>query len=345
MISKSLPTRSFYHTCRYIVTKPGSEVLYTDGVRDYDYRLMADDFEAQRQMRPTRTLACFHSILSFPHGEIPDNGTMEKIAREYLKRLGFGETQSAACKHTDRGHIHLHLVANMVGNDGNAISDSWIGLKGKKVAQQLAKEFGLQEVQGKNLKETNLEALNGFEAARYKIYIAIAERLPQCRTLEELERSLEKIGIETVYKMKGQTDEKQGVSFKIGEYSFKGSKVDRQFSLGNLIKTLATRQTQEINRLATPTTQPEKIREERMPPKQIQGKPTNPANENDKVVAKEERDMGSKGQQPMQDTKPENSHSIIERLLEVENTFNPVPYDISQKGHGKKKKKKRRLGL
>jgi len=292
-----------------------------------------------------KTLACFHSILSFPHGEIPDNGTMEKIAREYLKRLGFGETQSAACKHTDRGHIHLHLVANMVGNDGNAISDSWIGLKGKKVAQQLAKEFGLQEVQGKNLRETNLEALNGYEAARYKIYIAIAELLPKCKTLEELERSLEKAGIETVYKMRGQTDEKQGVSFKIGEYSFKGSKVDRQFSLGNLIKTLANQQRQEVNKLATPATQPEKIRAERMPPKQIQGKPTNQEKEKDKPVKNDERDTASERQNIIQEPKPENAPSIIERLLEVENTFNPVPYDISQKGHGKKKTKKRRLGL
>ena len=49
-------------------------------------------------------------------------------------------------------------------------------------------------------------------------------------------------GIDTQYKYRGQTLEKQGVSFKIGEDCFKGSKVDRQFSLSNLEKTLAQTQ-------------------------------------------------------------------------------------------------------
>ena len=68
--------------------------------------------------------------------------------------------------------------------------------------------------------------------------------LPQCKTIKELENKLQLRGIETQYKYKGQTPERQGVSFKMGEYSFKGSQVDRQFSLGNLEKTLALNQRQ-----------------------------------------------------------------------------------------------------
>lgn len=62
--------------------------------------------------------------------------------------------------------------------------------------------------------------------------------------MKELENKLQLRGIETQYKYKGQTLEIQGVSFKLGEYSFKGSQVDRQLSLGNLEKTLTLNQRQ-----------------------------------------------------------------------------------------------------
>ena len=54
-------------------------------------------------------------------------------------------------------------------------------------------------------------------------------------------------GIHTQYKYKGQTQELQGISFRIGEDRFKGSQIDRQFSLGNLQKILAAqRKGQEV---------------------------------------------------------------------------------------------------
>jgi hypothetical protein len=42
--------------------------------------------------------------------------------------------------------------------------------------------------------------------------------------------------IETLYKYKGQTTELQGISFKIGDYKYKGSDIDRKFSINNLQK-------------------------------------------------------------------------------------------------------------
>ncbi len=64
--------------------------------------------------------------------------------------------------------------------------------------------------------------------------------------MKDLENKLQSQGIETQYKYKGETLEKQGVSFKIGEDCFKGSQVDRQFSLGNLEKILALNQKQML---------------------------------------------------------------------------------------------------
>ncbi len=49
--------------------------------------------------------------------------------------------------------------------------------------------------------------------------------------MEELEKALQKKGVQTLYKYRNGTSEKQGVSFSFGDYKFKGSEVDRSFSL------------------------------------------------------------------------------------------------------------------
>jgi hypothetical protein len=244
MLSKVFSGHSFYHACRYIVNKPGAEVLQCEGVRGHDYRLMAEDFILQQQLRPQKEKACFHCSLSFYPGEILSNETMAKIAKEYLDKLNITETQFAITKHTDRRHLHLHIVANMVNNNGKAITDSYLGLRGKKLAQQLTQQYKLVPALSKKLELTNYQALRQSEANKYKVYKAILEALPQCKTMQDLEKKLQQQGIETQYKYKGQTTEKQGVSFKIGEYSFKGSKVDRKFSLSNLEKITAFNQKQ-----------------------------------------------------------------------------------------------------
>ncbi len=245
MLSKVLTGHSFYGSVRYVhQDESRAVILVSEGVRDHDYKLMIQDFELQHQLRPSKKQACFHSILSFYPGENPGDKTMAEIAKKYLAEIGITNTQYVITKHTDKAHLHMHVIANMVDNNGNTIKDNWIGYRGKQAAQQLTQEYKLIPAVKKDLALTNLEALNAVEANRYTIYAAITEHLPACRNMEELEARLLKLGIETQYKVKSGTAEKQGVSFKIGEDRFKGSKVDRKFSLGNLERTLSVQQRQ-----------------------------------------------------------------------------------------------------
>src|ERR1700743_1991023 len=137
MVSNIFPGHSFYHAGRYVSKKPGAELLDYVGVRGYDYKLMAEDFIAQSELRPSKQKACFHAALSFYPGEKPSDETMIQIAKEYLEELGIVNTQYAIVKHTDKAHLHLHILANMVDNDGKPIKDGWIGFWGKKKAPTL----------------------------------------------------------------------------------------------------------------------------------------------------------------------------------------------------------------
>ena len=247
MISKVVIGKTFYGACRYIcMDKKRAVVLEAEGVRDYDYKLMAKDFELQQSLRPSLTKAVFHGIISFYAGEKVEDKMMAKIAREYLAEMKITDTQFAIVKHIDKNHLHLHVLANLVNNHGETIKDSWIGLRGKKVAQKLTKRYGLTEAVSKNLPLTNLESLNEREANRYIIYQAILEKLPLSRSIDELKEKLAKENIETLFKFKGQTKELQGVSFKIGDYKYKGSEIDRKFSLNNLQKILLQQQSARL---------------------------------------------------------------------------------------------------
>ena len=240
MISKILSGKSFGGLCRYLYQDQSrAVVLEALGVRDYDHKLMAADFEEQRQLNPDLKKPVLHAILSYYPGEKITDEKMKQIGKEYLKELGIQNTQVVIVRHTDRKHEHVHIVVNRVDNDGKTIKDNWIGLRGKKVAQQLTLKHELVQAQKKNLELTHLEKLNEYQVNRYKVYQTITNELPKCKTLTELEQKLTRHGIETLYKYKGQTKELQGVSFQVGKYKYKGSEVDREFSIKNLEKSLA----------------------------------------------------------------------------------------------------------
>ncbi len=239
MISKVIIGKTFYGACRYICedTKR-AVVLETEGVRSYDYKLMAEDFERQHSFRNTLSKAVFHGIISFYPGEKIKDEIMTEIAKQYLQELKIINTQFVIVKHIDKNHLHLHILVNLVNNKGEVIKDSWIGLRGKKIAQKLTRKYKLKQAFTKDITRVNLEALNEKEANKYDIYQAIFETLPKCRDLDDLKERLVKKKIETLYRYKGQTTELQGISFKIANHKYKGSEIDRKFSVANLQKAI-----------------------------------------------------------------------------------------------------------
>ena len=247
MISKVITGKTFYGACRYVcMDEKRAVVLTAEGVRDYNYKFMAADFEMQHAMRPSLNKAVFHGILSFYPGEKLSDQKMVEIAKEYLLEMKIIDTQFAIVKHLDKNHSHLHILANLVNNKGETIKDNWIGLRGKKAAQKLTLKHGLKEAVSKNLELTNLEALSEREASRYLIYQAILEKLSLSNSLDDLKEKLATENIETLYKFKGQTDELQGISFRLAEFKYKGSEIDRKFSLKNLEKALLEQRMQKL---------------------------------------------------------------------------------------------------
>ena len=89
---------SAYHTCRYVYQDLNRvRLMYSQGVREHHYRLMAEDFEHQHQLHPQVEKAVFHSVLSFPPGENPDDRLIVELETDD-GYVGLGECNAGAAR-------------------------------------------------------------------------------------------------------------------------------------------------------------------------------------------------------------------------------------------------------
>jgi hypothetical protein len=246
MMSKIFLTgKTFGETCLYVCQNLQSEILAVEGVRIYDHRLMAYDFVKHHEAKPEREKPVFHGMLSFPPGEDPGNGQMVQIARDWLREIGMSRTQYAIVKHTDKEHLHLHIVANRIDYSCRTIGKGLIIERGIKAARKLTREYRLKPEQGKNLALTHLDALHEPDAQRYRLYQVIKKHLPGCRRLEDLEKRLLEEGITVRYRLNPVDKEREGISFRTGNRAFAGYRVDPGYSLKNLERAIRQQLEQE----------------------------------------------------------------------------------------------------
>lgn len=185
---------------------------------------------------------------------------MTKLAKEYMKEMGIGNTQYIIVRHHNTENPHMHIVYNRINNDLKLISVNNDYKSNIKVCKKLKDKYRLTYGEGK--KKVKREKLNNPDKVKYRIYDAIKAVLPYCKTPNELKSLLRQAGIETYFKLQRTTGEIQGISFSYKDISFKGSQVDRKLSFGNLKKEFEkTKELQEKQTKKTQlqsTTKPEK---------------------------------------------------------------------------------------
>ena len=182
----------------------------------------ADDKLGRRLKNPV-----YHISLNFAHKDTPrlTDGLMAEIAREYMRHMGIVNTQYIVCRHTDREHQHLHIVANRVDNDGNTISDRNDAVRNVAVCKALTREYGLHFSRGKE--KVKRDRLRGKDRVKYQIYDAVKAALPRCNSWSELCGRLAKQGIGVNFKLDRRNGNIVGVSFTKDGISFSGSRIDR----------------------------------------------------------------------------------------------------------------------
>lgn len=227
---------SFARVVNYVNNPKKARLIDSKDVRLDDNATIARSMQGQADYKPGRKLKnpVYHISLDFAHEDTPKltDTLMVEIAREYMRRMGITNTQYIVCRHTDREHQHLHIVANRVDNDGNTISDSNDNVRNVKVCKALTREYGMHFSKGKmNVKR---DRLRGKDKVKYQIYDAIKAALPRCNCWADLCEILAKQGIGVHFKLDRRKGKILGVSFTKDEISFSGSRIDRSMSFYKL---------------------------------------------------------------------------------------------------------------
>ena len=236
MIANITSGTSFSGLINYIFGKgEDAQLIAVEGISD-DIGSMASQFDIQAKMNNRVKNKVGHISLSFlpEDSEKLTDDFIKELTKEYLQEMGIVNTQYVLARHFDTEHPHYHICFNRIDNDGKRISSSFDFKKNEDVCKKMKLKHGLTFSQGKmNVKP---DRLKGEQKMKYEIYGAIKECLPQSKNWEDLMVNLEEHNIYLHFKTKGETDIKEGVIFSKDEYSFSGSKIDRQFSYGNLNK-------------------------------------------------------------------------------------------------------------
>ena len=233
MMAKIVQGNSFVNAVNYVLNRKEAEIIATKGVRNIDKDSIIHSFETQAKLgNIAKPVAHISLDFSAQDREKLTNQKMIEIADEYMKKMGYGNTQVLIVRHTDRDHPHIHLIMNRIDFNGKRISDQNERFRSTKLCKELTIKHGLYVSNGKE--NVNREQLREPDATKYRIYDALVKHVPQSKSWEELRSRLRTEGIELGFKTKGSTDQIEGVRFTMNNLSFNGSKVDRQFSYSKI---------------------------------------------------------------------------------------------------------------
>ena len=236
MIGKIKKGSGFKGCVNYVLGKEQAALLYAEGVLVESNRDIIRSFCMQTEMNPGLKKPVGHIALSCSAVDAPKltDEKMIQLAQEYMREMKITDTQYIIVRHQDREHPHVHIVFNRINNDGKTISDKNDMYRNEKVCKKLKTKHGLYFAKGKE--QVKQHRLREPDKSKYEIYTAVKNGIGKSKNWQQLQRQLAEKGIGIHFKYKGQTDEVQGISFSKGEYTFKGSEIDRSFSFSKLDK-------------------------------------------------------------------------------------------------------------
>ncbi|KAA6328306.1 hypothetical protein EZS27_022781 [termite gut metagenome] len=235
MIAKIVKGKGFKGVVNYVLDQAKqTELLAAEGVRLKSRESIIRSFTSQGGMNPKVSKPVCHISLDFSaqDKEKLSNAKMVQIAKEYMNKMGMADTQYIIGRHYDKEHPHIHIIINRIDNNGKTITDRNDRYRSEKICKELTEKHGLYFAKGKE--NVKIHRLKEPDKTKYEMYYAIKAAISKCKNWKELDKELQRDGITTHFKYKGDTSEVQGVRFEKNGYSFNGSKIDRQFSFSKI---------------------------------------------------------------------------------------------------------------
>lgn len=229
----------------YVMDKPGAELLFYNGVRGDEKRLIAQDFNMVASLRPSLKKAVWHFPISFAYSDNPDNKMMMAICKDFLSAIGLASHQFIIVRHHDTKHEHLHIVANRIGFDGNVVSDSFSKGRCAKISDTLEVKYNLTVAREARKNQVNIadaSKLKGKQRLKREIKDFIRLKVERyiktgTKTFDILKRQLSSENIELRIQ-ENSAKEVTGVSFCFNGMAFKGTVIHENLRAKKLAASL-----------------------------------------------------------------------------------------------------------
>lgn len=214
-----------------------------DGTPDPDMKAVVRSFEIQAALNPKVSKPVVHIALTFKPEDKPrlSNDYMVKLAKDYMREMGFTNTQYVIHRHEETRNPHVHITLNRVDNDGKRISDSKELLRNTDVCRAITLREGLTWGDSKVISEAKVNDKS--ERFRYDVAKTVYRCLQKSSNLSQFKQETAKHGIETSLKLSQSSGKVIGITFTTKdsegkEHVFKGSKLARELSAGSILKSL-----------------------------------------------------------------------------------------------------------
>lgn len=127
--------------------------------------------------------------LSFQFNEKLADDKLLSVANEYMNLMGYNNTNFAIIKHSDKSHLHIHILFSTIDKEGKRIKDSNLFYKSQKVSRMIEEQFNLQETIYRKFENKNLHEVN---ARKYYFDAALKKALSIVSLKEKIYPILEK---------------------------------------------------------------------------------------------------------------------------------------------------------
>lgn len=107
-----------------------------------------------------------HIVISYSNDEAPTRDQMRADAGEVLAGLGLAKNQGAVIRHSDAGHVHMHLMVNRVGPDGRAVNDSNNYARTEATLRRIEARRGWKAVHGRHAPAADGQRMTGARVSR-----------------------------------------------------------------------------------------------------------------------------------------------------------------------------------
>ncbi|EIJ8633881.1 relaxase/mobilization nuclease domain-containing protein, partial [Salmonella enterica] len=241
----------------FYVLKPGShhrtvpEVIGGNMTGDCSQELI-DEFNLTKELRSDVAKPVWHNSLRLPQGESLTNEQWKRIADDYMKRMGFGDTHLRCyVLHDDQAGQHIHIIASRIdlnggklylGRNENLISTRIIselefanGLTVTRTASSIAPKQPKRKRISRN--EQMLSERTGVPCPKKSLQQIIDKSLADSPDLLTFIRRLEEAEVSWKANI-ASTGKMNGFSFEYTGIAFKASQLGKSYSWANLSNRL-----------------------------------------------------------------------------------------------------------